>query len=600
MKFIFLLVLAALLPRPSHATAYPTLDSTSRWNLEKWGFAPGQGFYIQGAGKSVWTAPGVSESKMAFYNLALLGARLGGKEYRLLSQDYAGEMEGTGYIAKYGSFKLAANLSLVVVFAFHDDGKFESMAYFTGSAYIPGSAWELVLRLDYDMGGSGNNICEFLWSAASEGLSMSPPQVPRAPAMDGRLVFVPAAASRNAYWSASAHEISVSYPPMARESGSGVENAGFARILNASHPQFGMVLWGDEATSVEATFKAFASYDGTLSPTANVSAALQLTAERAYYPRYAYAGRDQMLYLKLGSPNGSGVYKFGGKLFQRADSRPLAVTVHQHPPEDLGGWNFDPDLVVRYTADGGRTFRNALQDLAGPDDVAIATSGSDGVPYLPYDGYAQPGQAITEAQLHNLMTATRDYSTANLENVRDWRLDLYLVNWSLQGEPDVWEAMFDYGGANTNGIAREGAAVFWPALAGQGWDYQRRQSVLSGLRGVGMTLNMEPGWSNCPAVGYCWNDASACGGVRCGNSCPSGSKGCRYSAHACLAECRDGSVMSLVDINQSSMRFNLGPASGSTSSEADWYRRAPEAWVKPGRFGAAPVHVSQLPYFIPN
>jgi hypothetical protein len=300
-----------------------------------------------------------------------------------------------------------------------------------------------------------------------------------------------------------------------------------------------------------------------------------------------------MAFFALGAAGPWDACTLTGKLFQRPDSRPLAVTVRQHPPEYLGGWAFDPDSPL--SADGRHSFREALAELSGPDDLAIARSGEAGVPYLPFDGYAAPGQPVTEAQLHDLMTASREYSPASLEDVRDWRLDLFLVDWTLQGEPDVWEAMFDYGDGDANGIAREGAAVFWPALRG-GEDWRRRQAGLSALRGLGLALNMDPSWGACPAASFCWDDASACGGSRCGAACPPGAQGCRYEAYSCMAECRDGSILSLTDVDHSTLRFNPAPAAGSAHSEIDWYRSAPEAWAKPGRFGIAPVSGPMPPF----
>jgi hypothetical protein len=47
--------------------------------------------------------------------------------------------------------------------------------------------------------------------------------------------------------------------------------------------------------------------------------------------------------------------------------------------------------------------------------------------------------------------------------------------------------------------------------------------------------------------------------------------------------------MSFVDLGHSSVKFNPKAAKGSDFSEIDWYRRAPEAWVKPGRFGIGPL-----------
>jgi hypothetical protein len=157
--------------------------------------------------------------------------------------------------------------------------------------------------------------------------------------------------------------------------------------------------------------------------------------------------------------------------------------------------------------------------------------------------------------------------------------------------------MFDYGDADANGIAREGAAVFWPALGGHGEDWRGRQAVLSALHGAGLALNLDPSWGTCPGAGYCWNDAAACGGVRCGAACPPGASGCRYEAYDCARECADGSIMSLTDVDHNTLRFNSSPAEGSAHSELDWYRRAPEAWVKPGRFGIDAVSGPMPPFY---
>jgi hypothetical protein len=585
MKSFLFGALAMLAVADAGAFSYPALDTTSHWSIQGFGFSPGQGFYVQGAGKNVWLAPGQPQFRTAFYNLAVVGAKRNGVEYKLQSQDYSGEMQGDGYVGKYGGFRVAQDVSLNVILYFMDDGRFEATTYFSGSGYSMSDRWDVIFRIDYDMAGAGNNIAEFLWNRGSEGKSVSPPVYPRREVLDGVLNYADGAGSGPAYWAASTHEIAVNYPAIAREAGMGAENAGFARILNAGAPRFGMVLWGSSYTPIQATFKSYASFNGTLDPGADLSTILQYTGEYGSYPRYAYAGRDQMAFVKLGAPTSGGTYQFGGKLFQRGSGRALSVSVHQHPPARLDGFSFDPDMVIRYTDKGGRTFRNALGELTGDDNLVVKTGDRGGVPYLPFDGYAQPGQSVTEAQLHNLMMATRDRTSQSMENVREWQVDLYLVDWLLQGDSGIWEAMFDYGGADANGIAREGAAVFWPALAGSGSDFQRRQSALSALRATGLALNLDPSWGICAFAGYCWNDGSACGGVRCGLSCPSGVSGCRYQAYNCAAECQDGSIMNFTNVNRNTIRFNSQLIKGVGFSELDWYRRAPEAWVKPGRFG---------------
>jgi hypothetical protein len=579
--------------------SYPALDTTSHWTIQDWGFTTAQGFYIQGAEKKIWTGPGQPQSKTAFYNLAVVGVRLGGAAFAFQGQDFMGEMMGDGYIAKYGSFKVTPVVSLTVVAFFMDDGKFELNTYFGGPGYVGTQAWDVVVRMDYDMAGAGNNIAEFLWNKSSEGGTVSPPQSPRSEVSDGRLVYAYSKSAGSGYWAAISHEISVAYPPLARESGFGIENAGFARILNASNPQFGMVLWNDAVTPLEAVFKAYGGFDGNLWPKASIASPLQNTGETGALPRYAFAGRDQMVFLVLNAPSGGGTYRVGGKLFQRANTRPLAVVVRQHPPEYMDGFSFDADRVLRVNNEGARTFRNALGALAGENDFSVFRSGSDGVRYLPFDGYASPGQAITEAQLHNLLVNSREVTSAALENVRDWRLDLLIVDWVLQGEPGVWEAMFDYGNADANGISREGGVVFWPSMRGRNLDFQMRQATMSSLHAAGLALNMDPSWGACSFAGYCWVDGSGCGGLRCGSGCPAGAQGCRYSAYNCLHECREGTIMSLSDVDRNTVGFNRAAAAGSPFSEFDWYRKAPEAWVKPGRFGAPPIS-GPMPPFTPN
>jgi hypothetical protein len=589
------LAIPLAVPLSVGAFSYPALDTASHWTLQDWGADPGLGFHVRGASKRVWTAPGQAEEKTVFYDLACVGVELDGIRYPLGSLQYQGQFEGDGYIARYGFFQVTSGPGVAAILYFYDDGKFLLTGFLTGDIVGSIGSWRMLVRADYDLAGSGNDLAEFAWSGASEGRSVSPPQYPAREAADGSLDFVPGGP---AYWAASGHEITVAYPPMP-STDHGVENPGFARIFDGDHPRFGLTLWGDAATSVTATFKAYAAFDGNLEPRADVSEILQITDEASAYPRYAVAGRDQMMFLSLGATGPWDACVLSCKLFQRPASRPLAVTVRQHPPEYMGGWVFDPDSPVRVTGDGPRTFRNALAELTGPDDLTVRRSGEDGVLYLPFDGYADPGQAVTEAQLHDLMTATRDYGAASLEDVRGWKMDLFVVDWTLQGEPDVWEAMFDYGDADGNGISREGAAVFWPALAGRGEDWRGRQTVLSALHGAGLALNMFPSWGACPSAGFCWNDASACGGVRCGEACPDGASGCRYEAYDCARECAEGSIMSLTDVDHSTLRFNSSPAAGSDHSEIDWYRRAPEAWAKPGRLGIGPVS-GPMPFFYPE
>ena len=54
--------------------------------------------------------------------------------------------------------------------------------------------------------------------------------------------------------------------------------------------------------------------------------------------------------------------------------------------------------------------------------------------------------------------------------------------------------------------------------------------------------------------------------------------------------------MSLIDVDRNSVGFNRNPVPGAGHSEIDWFGKAPEAWVKPGRFGAPPISGPMPPF----
>lgn len=584
-----LVLLTILAPTSVKAIGYPALDTTSKWNIGAFGYTPGVGVYFQQVSKNVWTSPGVSQAKMVFYELSVVGVKKGNTEYYLNSPFTFNDITygmSPGYNYFLAHFvAVAPNVDLDLHFQFEANGKYYFAAVFSGTGYVATDNWTVITKMDYDIEGAGNNTAEFLWNQNSEGTNLSPPIYPDRSASDGLLGYSLAGSGKSDYWSTTSHEIAVAYPKLKRTGGPSVENMAFARLSNATDPEFGLVLFSDSLSTVESVFKAYAS-GSTINPSADISSTLQITVETSLFPRHANYGRDQMMYLKLGGNTANTSYRFTGKLFQRPlSTRPLLVRVYQHQTSDMGGWRFDPDMVVRTVGGVNRTFRNALSDLTGTSNLVIQRSGDAGLPFISYTGYPAAGQTVSENVLNTMMMNTRQYTSANLNNVREWQIDIYIVNWTLYGEPDTWETMFDYGGYNTNHIPREGAAVFWKSLASKGTDFQRKQTILSALRGVGMALNISTQWGSCPFSGYCWNDATSCGGRRCGATCPAGSSGCRVTAYNCEKECHDGSIMSFVDYNHSTMKFNTSPAPGSSRSEVDWYKTAPEAWVKPGSNG---------------
>jgi hypothetical protein len=189
------------------AFSYPALDTTSHWTLQDWGADPELGFHVRGASKRVWTAPERSEDRTVFYDLACVGVELDGTRYPLGPLEYQGQFEGPGYIARYGILQVTPGTEIAAILYFYDDGKFQLTGFLTGSDVEAAGSWRMIVRADYDMAGSGNDLAEFAWSGASEGRSLSPPQYPQREAADGRLDFVPGGP---AYWAASAHEITVS------------------------------------------------------------------------------------------------------------------------------------------------------------------------------------------------------------------------------------------------------------------------------------------------------------------------------------------------------------------------------------------------------
>jgi hypothetical protein len=587
---MILLLFGFLLPNKIEAVTYPVLDTTSHWLIGNYGFTTSNGMYFRDVRKKVWSSSGVQQEKPVFYEISIVGVRKGNLEYLLPTPASLPVIGGSNPFEQYSfNFKnIVPGVGLVTSFTFQDNGKFSVDAIFYGSGFNVADQWSIITRVDYDVVTSGNNTVEFLWNKNSEGGTLSPPQIPDNSALDGDLIFNLPASGQSNYWSTSTHEISLTYPKMNKNMGPGIENLGILRIINPNDPEFGLILWSDSATEIKATLK---EYTGgiTLNPQASVSSILQATNSATNYPRFAYVGKDQMMYLSM-KANQSEYSHLGFKAFQRPNGvRPLHIRVYQHPPSDMRTWRFNPDFQIYTFYNGVRTFRQAIQELVGSNtEVIIDRSGDNGVPYLPYTGYAGIGQSITESALNGLMTNIR---TSNLENLREWRVDIFIVNWTMAGEPTTFGTMFDHGSVNTNHISREGSAVFFKTIANQSSDYLERKIILESLKDLGYALNMSPAWGNCPFVGYCWNDPSAtnCSQKKCGSVCPNGVTDCHYSPYMCEKECKSGTIMTNTEYNNNRFEFNPLPANGSQFSEVDWYRLAPEAWVKPGRGGMSDV-----------
>jgi hypothetical protein len=233
------------------------------------------------------------------------------------------------------------------------------------------------------------------------------------------------------------------------------------------------------------------------------------------------------------------------------------------PSGETQPWVIDPgsDMVK------GRTLTNIFEDLTGAGNFRTqVNSGS-----LPFgNGFPAQGEMATSAQLHNLIRNFRNNSAQNQYNVTEWKTNGYVVNWRLSpSNPGILGVMFDGldgyschddldGEADgcylDNNISCEGAAVSWYAVRNdQLWttSQQQRQGTLWLIaHELGHTLKFMHGHSSC-------------GGP---------------------TQCDGGTIMSYTyDSEKREAKFN----DASQSNLQEFYKTAPEAWVRPGRYGEA-------------
>lgn len=319
------------------------------------------------------------------------------------------------------------------------------------------------------------------------------------------------------------------------------------------------------------------------------------------YPLYAYSGTDQAITVTTMNAT---YYKFGGKLFQKQSGRSLKTAIHAH--ESVGSWvNNFTTMTVRPSATTpngvNRTYTTGFTGETGtPSYDGLLSSALLSAPVERFSmSSGSPGDVVSLATLHNLMSSQRDYSASNLQDVTVWKVDLYICDWILlvdgvrpQGvmfDADVGSITPD------NNIAREAAAVLFPRIEQVAADdsiyydpynniynqwthpgvsdalYAQRSTVRIGIHELGHALNMTHSWSS-------WHTA---GGDYRGIGSSSEGSIMSYARHNAILREKVGNDPWQEYQQYCTMRFN----EETNRDLVTWYREGPESWVKPGRYG---------------
>ena len=262
-----------------------------------------------------------------------------------------------------------------------------------------------------------------------------------------------------------------------------------------------------------------------------------------------------------------------GKLFQRPNERPLQYIVKYH--SGVGTWVNSPvgnifNQTIRTVSGENRSMRTAMNRLVANENLSMEAS------TMPlYSGFSD-GAAIDLSGLHNMLAnclaciETPTHTINSWEFEADaWIVHAWLVNWWFQtvGSTSALGLMFDGTGPNTraDGAARQGAAIFWPAILkyqNQQATPARQQASLVTLHEIGHTFDFEHGWSSCHDV--------------TGGPCLSGTSPDIMATYAQ----NDAS-------HPNTVRFNEEDPSATNNwtdrNLARFYRFGPESWLKPGR-----------------
>jgi hypothetical protein len=450
-------IIISLLAGNILAQWYPQIDN-SYWEVDYFGSG-----VISGVTKKVRTSSTTVVDKMVFYRVSLHGVRVNG-QYYTTTADNEWTSTSSDYISYYGYHNVdGISKRLGLQYHLHKDGKFRFQAFWT--SYSIDNTDQIILRVDYDLDGSADDIVEHTMQENS---------------VD--------------QWFGPSNETTFSLGAFPQAWDAGIENNSPCRIADASSPttQFYATFWPYAYRPVDFNFNTYASDSRSLPPTTDPTVTLQTTHDNANYQQYAYSGRDQVMYLTLNFPDQTqcqycsylGIH---GKVFQKPNGRSLRVYNYVMQ----GAWT--PNL--NQTVDNGRSVSDALNDLTDNRWTLISKTGLPN----PY------GNVMTRSQVHDFMLNSRDdapntYSTENRENFRDWHVEVPIIDCFIEvNNGGAWGVMFDHGGDDNNDVSREGAVVSWRRCeyGGSGTYDDETTCLFTFIHEAGHCFNFQHTWSDC-------------------------------------------------------------------------------------------------------
>lgn len=534
-------------------TWYPDIDN-SFWPVGTFGDAT-----LYSVSKTIRTGTSTTVDKSAFASLSLHCVKIGTTYYPTvqLGTEYTSTSQAGGYKSYYGNRVVANQYKLAYQYNLYKDGRYliqTSWRYEDGYVPPPGSP-EVTYRLNYDLGGPSDDIAEYV-TTSTEGVE---------------------------YWYGPATDMEVTFAAQPITRSNAIENSAACRFVDASSPatQFGAVLWHSNR-NLRVFFMNVANDWLQIPPTTTYTLPLQSVGSHPAYSQYAFAGNDQVAYVTVTTSSSPyTVTPIQGRLWQKPAGRP--VRFHTYTMKDAAHIVADPPSVaanLQTVVDNNRSVTDALNELTNSrwthDEKSV------------YVDLAAYGGSITLAQLHEFMFAARTvapsiYTTQNRENLRDWHVEVCVINLYVSNGPQYSGVMFDNDVPATanNGIEREACAIFWPSIT---WAFLDQNNIYTRYlmwavcHEVGHCFGLQHTWGSC---GTCYSPVPPppCSGSPC--------TGYQSIMTYSFNECGPPWIAPSPHIGHTSMHYYGAGYYGESyaGSQLRLVQMGPEAWVKPGRYG---------------